>query len=118
MTSIKHIVATLPAVALVAFGMIGLAIAELRPIAEERQPIGILVIGGDMADAARMVAAADGRIVSAGGWLQTVIARSDDPDFVAKLYRAGASLVFRVDDAVGCSGALPTSQAIQTQGTS
>lgn len=108
MTLIKHSMAALPAVALVAFGTVGLAVAELRPSAEERKPVGILVLGGDAADAARVVAAAEGRLVAAGGWLQTVIARSDDPDFVAKLYRAGASLVFNADGAVGCAGALDT----------
>jgi hypothetical protein len=55
-----------------------------------------------------VIAAADGRLVAAGGWAETAIGVSDDPDFVSKLYRAGASLVFRADDAVGCSGALPT----------
>ena len=108
LTSIKHIAAALPAVALIAFGTIGLAVAELRPSGETRAPIGILVLGGDSAAAARVVAAADGRLVSAGGWLQTVIAVSGDPDFVTKLYRAGASLVFRADNAVGCNGVLST----------
>ena len=114
MTYIKHIIAALPAVALVVGGTVGLAVAELRPRAEPPAPIGILVLGGDTAAAARVVAAADGRLVSAGGWLETVIAVSDDPDFVNKLYRAGASLVFRADNAVGCSGALP---ANKEQGT-
>jgi hypothetical protein len=108
LTAIKHVAAALPAVALIAFGTIGLAVAELRPSAETQAPIGILVLGGDSAAAARVVAAADGRLISAGGWLETVIAVSDDPDFVNKLYRAGASLVFRADTAVGCSGALPS----------
>lgn len=106
--------------ALVVFGMIGLAIAGLRPSGQDREPIGIIVIGGDAGTAARVVAAADGRLVASGGWLQAVIARSDDPDFVARLYRAGASLVFRADGAVGCAGALPIEnpQAPKIQGTS
>ncbi len=103
----KHLAAALPAMALVAFGTISLAVAELRPSGEAGKPVGILVYGQDTAAVTRMVAAADGRLVSAGGWADSVFAVSDDPDFVSKLYRAGASLVFRADDAVGCDGALP-----------
>ena len=114
MTTIKHLAAALPAAALVVCGTIGLGIAELLPSGETGTPVGILVYGQDTAAAARVIAAADGRLVSAGGWAETVIAVSDDPDFVSKLYRAGASLVFRADGAVGCSGALPT----ENKGTS
>jgi hypothetical protein len=105
---IKHFAAALPAAALAAFGTIGLAVAELLPSGGSGAPVGILVYGGDSAAAARIIAAADGRLVAAGGWAETVVAVSDDPDFVSKLYRAGASLVFRADDALGCSGALPS----------
>jgi hypothetical protein len=104
---IKHLAAALPAAALVVCGTVGLGIAELLPSGETGTPVGILVYGQDRAAAARVIAAADGRLVSAGGWAQTVIAVSDDPDFVSKLYRAGASLVFRADNAVGCDGVLP-----------
>lgn len=105
---IKHLAAAFPAAALVICGTVGLGIAELRPSGETGTPVGILVYGHDTATAARVIAAADGRLISAGGWAETVIAVSDDPDFVSKLYRAGASLVFRADNAVGCSGALPS----------
>ncbi len=108
MTTIKHVAAVLPAVALVVCSTVGLAVAELLPSRETGTPVGILIYGHGAADAARVVAAADGRLLSAGGWADTVIAVSDDPDFVNKLYRAGASLVFRADNAVGCGGALPT----------
>jgi hypothetical protein len=108
LTTIKHLAAALPALALVVFGTLGLGVAELLPSGETGTPVGILVYGGDTAAAAQVIAAADGRLVSAGGWAHAVIAVSDDPDFVSKLYRAGASLVFRADNAVGCSGALPS----------
>jgi hypothetical protein len=106
LTTIKHFAAALPAAALVVFGTIGLGVAELLPSAEAGKPVGILVYGQDAAAATRVIAAADGRLVSTGGWAEAVIAVSDDPDFVSKLYRAGASLVFRADGAVGCSAAL------------
>jgi hypothetical protein len=114
LTIIKHLAAALPAAALVAGGTIALGIAELQPSGETGTPVGILVYGQDSAAAAQVIAAADGRLVSAGGWAETAIAVSDDPDFVSKLYRAGASLVFRADNAVGCDGALPE----EVQGTS
>lgn len=114
LTVIKHLAAALPAAALVVFGTIGLAVAKLSPSGEAGSPVGILVYGHDAADTARVVSAADGRLISAGGWADTVIAVSDDPDFVGKLYRAGASLVFRADGAVGCSGALPTDSKDRT----
>jgi hypothetical protein len=111
---IKHLAAALPAAALVVCGTVGLGIAELLPSGRTGTPVGIMVYGQDSAAAAQVIAAADGRLVSAGGWAETVIAVSDDPDFVSKLYRAGASLVFRADNAVGCSGALPA----ESKGTS
>jgi hypothetical protein len=112
--TIKHLAAVLPAGALVVCGTIGLGVAELLPSSKTSTPVGILVYGHDAAAAARVVAAADGRLVSTGGWAQSVIAVSDDPDFVSKLYRAGASLVFRADGAVGCSGALSTDSKDRT----
>jgi hypothetical protein len=112
LTTIKHFAATLPAAALILCGTVGLGIAELLPSGETGRPVGVLVYGHDTAAAARVIAAADGRLVAAGGWAETVIAVSDDPDFVGKLYRAGASLVFRADNAVGCSGALPTESKV------
>jgi len=105
--SAKHLAAALPAAALVVTMTIGLAVAELLPSREAGKPVGVLVYGQDTATVTRLVAAADGRLISAGGWTDSVIAVSDDPDFVSKLYRAGASLVFRADNAVGCDGALP-----------
>jgi len=92
----------LPAAALVLLGTSALGIAELHPVREARTPVGIIA-GGNTADRVRLVAAADGRLVSTGGWLGVVYATSDDPEFAAKLYRAGAALVFRADSAVGCN---------------
>ncbi|WP_395018057.1 hypothetical protein [Dongia sp.] len=114
MTTIKHLAAALPAAALIVCGTIGLGVAELLPSDKTGSPVGILVLGQDKAAAAQVIAAADGRLVATGGWAETVIAVSDDPDFVGKLYRAGASLVFRADNAIGCSRALPE----ESKGTS
>lgn len=59
----------------------------------------VAVVGG-RAEAFRIVAAAGGRIVEARG--RTVLARSDRPDFVRRLYRAGAPLVLDGRIAAGC----------------
>jgi hypothetical protein len=48
------------------------------------------------------VVAADGILLRADRLI--VIARSDDPQFVRKLYAAGALLVLDAEDAGGCSG--------------
>ena len=43
-----------------------------------------------------------------------LITRSDDPDFVRRLYAAGALLVLDVEDAGGCTGrARPKTAAIR-----
>ncbi|HVO02993.1 MAG TPA: hypothetical protein VMT54_12370 [Candidatus Cybelea sp.] len=99
-----HLLHLLPALALVLLGTAALGYAELRPIKQPRTPFAVLTPNGDAADALRIVAAADGRLISAGGWLGGAVAVSDDPDFAAKLYRAGARLVLRVDGATGCAG--------------
>ncbi len=96
----------LPTAGLVLFGTGALGIAALHPTSDARRPVGIIA-GGDAARTMRMVAAADGRLVSAGGWLGVVYATSDDPDFAARLYRAGAVLVFRADRATGCADLKP-----------
>jgi hypothetical protein len=92
----------LPAAGLVLLGTSALGVAELRPVKQARTPVGIIA-AGDTAETVRLVAAADGRLLSAGGWLGVVYAASDDPEFAAKLYKAGAMLVFRADGAIGCA---------------
>ena len=104
LTFIKRVTATLPAMVLALSGTAAIGIAQLRPEAKPEVPLGVLVIGEDTAQKARIVAAADGRLVAYGGWLGAVVAMSDDPDFAARLYRAGATVVFRADGAVGCPG--------------
>lgn len=48
-----------------------------------------------------VVAAAGGRIVQGGG--TAIVAASDDADFVARLYAAGAMLVIDAGMAAGCT---------------
>jgi hypothetical protein len=64
-----------------------------------------MAIVGVPAQAIAAIAAADGRIISAGRFV--TIARSDDVHFVAKLYAAGALVVLDAEQAGGCSGLPP-----------
>ena len=61
-----------------------------------------MAIVGDPAQAFALVSQANGRVLSAGRYV--TIARSDEPDFVARLYAAGALLVLDAEQAGGCSG--------------
>ena len=54
-------------------------------------------------DAYRRVAAAGGYVLRPGGLPSMLIARSDNPDFPAALYRMGALLVADANGARGCS---------------
>jgi hypothetical protein len=60
-----------------------------------------LAVMGPSAQSLRAVAAAGGSILRADGLI--VIARSDDPQFVRRLYAAGAFLVLDAEDSGGCS---------------
>ena len=57
------------------------------------------VVGGD---AVRAVVDAGGLLLHAKGVV--AVARSNDPEFVRKLYAAGALLVIDADGVGGCSG--------------
>jgi len=96
--------------ALALFGTAALGAAELLPDERAEAPLGVLVLGQSDAEAVRVVAAADGRLVAYGGWLGIAVAVSNDPEFAAKLKRAGATLVFRADGAVGCAGVAQTTR--------
>jgi hypothetical protein len=61
-----------------------------------------MAIVGDPAQAFAAVSQANGRVLSAGRYL--TIARSDEPDFVSRLYAAGALLVLDAEQVGGCSG--------------
>ena len=96
----------IPALMLILFGISGLGVAALKPAqGDSNAPLGVVVLGGDSSDVLRVIADADGRLISSGGWLDAAVAVSDQPDFVDELYRAGASVVFRADkNSFGCAG--------------
>jgi hypothetical protein len=61
-----------------------------------------LAVIGPASAGIEAVAASGGQLLRAGRLI--VVARSDDPDFVRRLYAAGAILVLDAEDAGGCSG--------------
>jgi hypothetical protein len=61
-----------------------------------------MAIIGEPARAFDAVSKANGRVLSASRYV--TIARSDDADFVSRLYAAGALLVLDAEQAGGCSG--------------
>lgn len=61
-----------------------------------------MAIIGPTSQALRAVSQTNGRVLSASGYV--TIARSDDADFVAQLYAAGALLVLDAEQVGGCTG--------------
>ena len=64
-----------------------------------------MAIIGPPAQALAVIAKANGRVLAARDYV--TFARSDDPDFVARLSAAGARLVLDAEQAGGCSGLPP-----------
>jgi hypothetical protein len=97
-----------PAAILAVLGVGGVAFARLAPVADAAEPVAVFSLGGD---ALASVLAAGGRILSPGGLPGSIIAIGDAPDFSARLYAAGASLVLRADGALGCAETTATPAA-------
>src|SRR6478736_3904139 len=64
-----------------------------------------MAIIGPPAEALAIIAKANGRVLAASSYV--TLARSNDSDFVARLYAAGALLVLDAEQAGGCSGLPP-----------
>ncbi len=64
-----------------------------------------MAIIGPQAQALAAVTKANGRILASNDYV--TIARSDDSNFVARLYAAGVLLVLDAEQAGGCSGLPP-----------
>ena len=64
-----------------------------------------MAIIGPPAQALAVIAGANGRVLAASNYV--TLARSDDSDFVTRLYAAGALLVLDAEQAGGCSGLPP-----------
>jgi hypothetical protein len=64
-----------------------------------------MAVIGPPSQALAAIAKANGRILASNNYV--TIARSDDADFVGRLYAAGALLVLDAEQAGGCSGLPP-----------
>jgi hypothetical protein len=89
------------AVALMACGWLVVVIALTFGSAPGKS----MAIIGPPAQALAIIAKANGRVLAASNYV--TFARSDDSDFVARLYAAGALLVLDAEQAGGCSGLPP-----------
>ena len=89
------------AIALVACGWFAVVVALTFMSAPGKS----MAIVGPQAQALAVVAGANGRILASSHYV--TIARSDDSNFVARLYAAGALLVLDAEQAGGCSGLPP-----------
>ena len=89
------------AIALVACGWLAVVIALTFGSAPGKS----MAIIGPPAQALAIIARANGRVLAASSYV--TLARSDDSDFVARLYASGALLVLDAEQAGGCSGLPP-----------
>jgi len=89
------------AIALVVFGWLSVVVALTFGSAPGKS----MAIVGPQSQALATIARANGRILASNDFV--TIARSDDADFVAHLYAAGALLVLDAEQAGGCSGLPP-----------
>jgi len=89
------------AIALVACGWLAVVIALTFGSAPGKS----MAIIGPPAQAIAAIAKANGRVLAAGNYV--TFARSEDANFVARLYAAGALLVLDAEQAGGCSGLPP-----------
>mgnify|MGYP006361078075 FL=1 len=64
-----------------------------------------IAIVGPPSQVLAVIARAQGRILTSNGYV--TIARSDDANFVVRLYAAGALLVLDAEQAGGCTGLPP-----------
>ena len=86
---------------------IGFLILSLGVCLAPRNGHDVAVLVAPLSDShsqrtAAIVSKADGRFVDAAWSGRIVIARSDSPDFVSRLYAGGAFLVFNPNILAGC----------------
>ena len=91
---------------LLAVAILGsIAYATVKPRHLPGETLAVAVIGGQPDAAIAAVAAAGGLALRDGALPGSVIARATDTGFIERLRRAGANLIYRIDDSVNCAGA-------------
>jgi hypothetical protein len=86
------------AIALVVLGWLAVVVA----LTFGSPPGKSMAIIGPPSQALAVIAKANGRILASNSYF--TVARSDDADFVGRLYAAGALFVLDAEQAGGCSG--------------
>jgi len=89
------------AIALVVAGWLAVVVALTFGSAPGKS----MAVIGPPSQALAAIAKANGHILASNNYI--TIARSDDADFVGRLYAAGALLVLDAEQAGGCSGLPP-----------
>lgn len=97
-TSVRQWIAAIGCVLTVAAGWLAVVLV-LTFVSPPGKSMAII---GPPSQAFEAVSKTNGRVLSASGYV--TVARSDEPDFVAQLYAAGALLVLDAEQAGGCSG--------------
>jgi hypothetical protein len=95
------------AIALVSVGWLAVVVALTFGSAPGKS----MAIIGPPSQALAAIAKANGRILASNNYVS--IARSDDANFVGRLYAAGALLVLDAEQAGGCSGLPPKRSTAQ-----
>ena len=91
---------------LLAVAILGsIAYATVKPRHLPGETLAVAVIGGQPDAAIAAVAGAGGLALRDGALPGSVIARATDTGFIERLRRAGANLIYRIDDSVNCAGA-------------
>jgi hypothetical protein len=93
-----------PAVVLLIIGSIALVVATLAPSGKDGQYAIVAPPWYRLGETVALIQDADGRIVDMRGPANLIIAHSDDPNFVQRLYGAGAWLVVDPLRLRGCVG--------------
>ncbi|KRR01855.1 hypothetical protein CQ12_13495 [Bradyrhizobium jicamae] len=89
--------------------MIGGWLAVVVALTFGSAPGKSMAVIGPPSQALTAIAKANGRVLASSDYV--TIARSDDADFVARLYAAGALLVLDAEQAGGCTGLSPSLRA-------
>lgn len=91
-----------PAVILLAIGIVGLSLATFLSASPNNRYIIFAAPGASLADSINQVRDADGRLIQISRFRNIIVAGSDRPDFAAAVRRSGAWLVIAAPARGGC----------------
>lgn len=95
----------IPAGLLLVASAIAIFVGTLTASSGSREVAVVAPLWANAADTAGIVARSGGSIVASAGLSNVIIAHSDNPDFIASLYRSGAWLVLDAVKLRGCFSA-------------